>query len=351
MEHPYAVGEKVKVLIQGGRKSATGTVVALPENRGWWSVRIAGEQTVRSVRLEHLKPLAVSTKPIKRREPPKERKRSSPKKKKKKQKENWPDAHENELPKGSKNYDRNTGEDLTLSDEGASFQGQPVPPPFRRGHQIRNLPVSSDGWSPVMYFEKPADCEKSFEELCETWADEQDPDDLEAWEKDCVWGWCPGKKKPPWWRIRFHEDDTYTVLCLCFVYNFRCYQPGLGQDFTEFLREALKGDNAAKALRAVDDKLRPIAEDDWLKTHQKPTKCPWPRCGKPFAQLAPDQVHFDHQALTRHGRNYYCKPCNNEGQALYDSKGPKRAGEIIVAAALHTSFKGCCITVPLAPDS
>ena len=199
--------------------------------------------------------------------------------------------------------------------------------------------------------QKPPDCEKSFEQLCTTWADEQDAGDLKKWESACVWGWRPGKKKPPWWRIRFHEDDTYTVLCLCFVFNFRCYQPGLGQDFTEFLREALKGDNAAKALRAVDEKLRPIAETDWLKTHQKPTKCPWPRCGIPFAQLPSDQCHFDHQALTRHGRNYYCKPCNTEGQALYDSKGPKKAGEIIEAAVLHTAFKGAFITVPLAPGS
>ena len=176
--------------------------------------------------------------------------------------------------------------------------------------------------------------------------DEQDPADLEKWKNDCVWGWCPDMEPPPWWRIRLHDDDTYTVLCLCFVFNLRCYQPGLDQDFTEFLREALKGDNAAKALKAVDEKLRPIAETDWLKTHQKPTKCPWPRCGIPFAQLPSDQIHFDHQALTRHGRNYYCKPCNTEGQALYDAMGPKRAGEIIMAAGMHAAFKGSCITVP-----
>ena len=348
MEHPFGVGDSVQVWID--RKGwVTGAIVALPERGGWWSVRIHGEQTVRSARLEHLKPLA-APKPIQRRPPPKQRKRSSPKKKKRKQQETWPDAHSNELRKGP-NYDRNTDEDLTLSDEGASFQGQPVPPPFRRGHQIRNLPMSSDGWSPENWMQKPPDCEKSFEELCETWADEQDAGDLKKWESDCVWGWRPGKKKPPWWRIRFHEDDTYTVLCLCFIFNFRCYQPGLGQDFDEFLRNALKRDNAAKALKAVNDKLRPIAERDWRAKHKKPTKCPWPDCGIPFAQLAPDQIHFDHQALTRHGRNYYCKPCNTEGQALYDAMGPKRAGEIIEAAALHTAFKGAFITVPLAPGS
>ena len=349
MEHPFGVGDSVQVCIHK-KGWLTGTVVALPENRGWWSVRLDGEETVRSARLEHLKPLATSTKPIKRRDPPKKRKPPSPKKEKKKKREVWPDAHRNELPKGS-NYDRNPDEDRTLSDEGASFQGQPVPPPFRRGHQIRNLPESSDGWSPENWMQKPRDCEKSFEQLCTTWADEQDPDDLEKWERDCVWGWRPGKKKPPWWRIRFHEDDTYTVLCLCFVLNFRCYQPALGQDFGEYLREALKNDSAARALNSVNKKLKEIAEPLWLKTHQKPTKCPWPDCGIPFAQLASDQIHFDHQALTRHGRNYYCKPCNTEAQALYDAMGPKRAGEIILAAGVHAAFKGCCITVPLAPDS
>ena len=117
------------------------------------------------------------------------------------------------------------------------------------------------------------------------------------------------------------------------------------------LQDALNNDNSAKALKAVNVKLKAIAERDWRAKHPKPTKCPWPDCGIPFAQLGPHEIHFDHQALTRHGRNYYCMPCNTEGQALYDAKGPKRAGEIIVAAALHTSFKGCCITVPLAPDS
>ena len=92
----------------------------------------------------------------------------------------------------------------------------------------------------------------------------------------------------------------------------------------------------------MNKKLKEIAEPLWLKTHQKPTKCPWPNCGIPFAQLPSDQIHFDHQALTRHGRNYYCMKCNTEAVALYDAKGPKRAGEIIVAAVLHTSFKGCC---------
>ena len=54
MEHPFRVGDSVQVCIH--RKGwLTGTVVALPENRGWWSVRLDGEETVRSARLEHLK--------------------------------------------------------------------------------------------------------------------------------------------------------------------------------------------------------------------------------------------------------------------------------------------------------
>ena len=350
MERRFAVGDSVQVSHRGTGKLASGVIVAIPENDMLpYDVRIDGESAVQQFRRARLQPLA-STKPIKRRDPPKKRKPPPPKKQQKKKREAWPDAHRNEFAKGPK-YDRNTGEDLTLSDEGASYEGQPVPPPFRRGHQIRNLPESSDGWSPENWMQKPPDCEKSFEQLCTTWADEQDAGDLEKWENDCVWGWCPGKKKPPWWRIRFHEDDTYTVLCLCFVLNFRCYQPGLGQDFDEYLRLALKNDSTARALNSVNVKLRAIAEDDWLAKHKKPTKCPWPDCGIPFAQLPSGQVHFDHQALTRHGRNYYCKPCNTEGQALYDAKGPKKAGEIIEAAVLHTSFKGCCITMPLAPDS
>ena len=347
MEHPFKVGESVQVANKDTGKLTIGVIVTIPENGSLpWDVRVDGE--IQQIRRARLLPLT-STKPIKRRDPPKKRKQL-PKKKKKDKRKNWADALQNELPKGS-DYDRNPDEDLTLSDEGASFEGKPKPPPFRRGRQIRRLPMSSDGWSPEMYFEKPPDCEKSFEQLCETWADEQDEGDLEKWESDCVWGWRPGKKKPPWWRIRFHEDDTYTVLCLCFVLNFRCYQPGLGQDLKEFLRDALKDGSAAKALKAVNDKLRPIAEDDWLKKHKKPTSCPWPDCGIPFAQPASNEVHFDHQALTRHGRNYYCMKCNTEGQALYDAKGPKRAGEIIMAAGMHAAFKGSCITVPLAPDS
>ena len=352
MEQPFKVDDRVQVPSKNTGKLASGVIVAGHGRAGArvWEVRLDGESTTQRLRSDRLRPF-VATKPIERRPAPKERKRSSPKKKKRKQQETWPDAHPNEWPKGHRGYDRNPDEDLTLSDEGASYQGKPVPPPFRWGRQIRNLPKSSDGWSPEMWLEKPANCEKSFKALCATWADEQDPGDLEKWKKLCVWDWCPDMEPPPWWRIRDHEDDTYMVLCLCFVLNFRCYQPGLGQDFGEFLRDALKGDTAAKALNAVNNKLRPIAEDDWLKKHQKPTKCPWPNCGIPFAQLPSDQVHFDHQALTRHGRNYYCKPCNTEALTLYDAKGPKRAGEIIKAAVLHTSFKGCCITVPLAPDS
>ena len=349
MEHPFKVGDPVRVPRQDTGELVTGVIVDLDE-KGVWEVRIAGESTTKRLRSDRMRPVAVPE-PIKRREPPKKRQLPAPKKKKTQKRDTWPDAHPNEWPKGYRGYDRNLREDLNLPDEGAPYEGKPKPPPFRWGRQIRNLPKSSDGWSPEMWLEKPANCMKSFKALCATWADEQDPADLEKWKKDCVWDWCPDMEPPPWWRIRFHEDDTYTVLCLCFVFNFRCYQPALGQDFDEFLRVALKRDTAAKALDKVNKKLKELAEPLWNATHQKPTKCPWPNCGIPFAQLASDQIHFDHQALTRHGRNYYCKPCNNEGQALYDAMGPKRAGEIIEAAVLHTSFKGCFITMPLAPDS
>lgn len=299
----------------------------------------------------------MDTQPIKRR-PPTVRKalpepdrvKRSREKKRTSRETTWPDAHPNEL-RESPRYARNEDENLDLPDEGASYQGKPKVRPFRRGLQIRGLPPSSDGWSPEQYLEKPADCGKSFKAFCETWASEQDAGPLVEWQADCVWGWCPGGAPPDWWRIKLHPDDTYMVLCLCFVYNFRCYQPGLGQDFDEFLRVALKRDSAADALKAVSDKLRTLCEKDWNKKNDRPEECAWPDCGKPLAQLESHEIHFCHQALTRFGLGYYCRPCNIVGQALFDAWGPKKAGEIIEKAVLHTSFKGVFITMPLAPES
>ena len=166
----FAVDDRVQVLVgRSDSKLTTGVVVALHENV--CEVRIDGMSTTQRMRFGSLKPLG-APKPIKRRPPPKKREplpEPEWRKKEKLQKRDnsWPDAHPNELLKDAR-YDRNQDEDLTLPDEGASFQGKPPPPPFRRGHQIRNFPKSSDGWSPEMYLEKPPDCEKSFKELCKT---------------------------------------------------------------------------------------------------------------------------------------------------------------------------------------
>ena len=64
------------------------------------------------------------------------------------------------------------------------------------------------------------------------------------------------------------------MLCYCFSRNFRCYQPVLGLDFTEFCEHALKGSSVAKGLMAIDRALKKIGQTDFDAKHKKkPTQC------------------------------------------------------------------------------
>lgn len=190
--------------------------------------------------------------------------------------------HENELPNSTK-YRRCDRERFDLSTEGTSFADLTTKPPqFVRGFQItsinapkgsRILPLSSDKWAPD-HLKKPTGYTGTWKQLCTTWASEMQPALLKKCEDQCVWGWRPGKPQPSWWRLDYHEDDTYRVLCFCFSRNFRCYQPLLGVDFSEFCEHALKGDNTAKALMAINRALKEIGQTDFDAKHkEKPTEC------------------------------------------------------------------------------
>jgi len=264
----------------------------------------------------------------------------------------FPDAHDNEL-RPSKKYDRNPSEVLDLSDDGASWQGQPRPPAFRRGHQFgrrdQGVPVDVDGqpWTP--FDPAPADCTHTYRELSERWAQAQSSEFLADLRRRCVWDYAPGDPPPPWWRISRHDDDTYEVLNLCFVDNYRCYQPGLAQDFTEFLVKALKAPEnlrgatgAWKRLLAVDHRLRELARLD------KPARgrtCPI--CDIPFAQLGARDIHFDHKALTRIARGDMCRPCNLGVVAHWDSFGPSHAEASLEDVTLAAGIRGVCLVMPL----
>ena len=184
--------------------------------------------------------------------------------------------HENELPKTSR-YRRCDRERFDLSTKGTTFAHLTTPPPpFVRGYQITNLPVSKDGWAPH-HLKKPKGFTGTWKELCENWAREF-PHLLPKCEADCVWGedgkgWTPAKPPPSWWRLGYHEDDTFQVLCFCFSRNFRCYQPVLGLDFTEFCEHALKGSSVVKGLRKINEDLKKIGKKDWDAKHKKPTEC------------------------------------------------------------------------------
>ena len=186
-------------------------------------------------------------------------------------------AHPNERAL-SRHYDRCKRERFDLSTKGTTFAHlTTVPPGFRRGFQITDLPESKDGWAPH-HLKKPEGFTGTWKELCENWAREF-PHLLPQCEADCVWGedgkgWTPAKPPPSWWRLGYHEDDTYRMLCYCFSRNFRCYQPLLGLDFTEFCEHALKGDNTAKALVSINNALKKIGQADFDAKHkEKPAKC------------------------------------------------------------------------------
>ena len=188
-------------------------------------------------------------------------------------------AHPNELALAPGLYDRCSDERFDLDTARTPFAGKPKPPGFRRGHAFENkrtgkkLPRSEDGWVPGEA--KPKKCKLTYKELAERWAAERSPTELAQYKKDCVWAkWCPGMRPPKWWRLDLDDDATYRVLCFCWRYNIRCYQPVLGLDFKEFCTKALKGDSVAKALISIDTGCRGRAEKAWLKKHKKkPKKC------------------------------------------------------------------------------
>ena len=186
-----------------------------------------------------------------------------------------PKAHPNELGLCA-SYDRCDRERFDLDPARTTYAALKVPPRFLRGRQIMKLPVSKDGWAPH-HLKKPQGFPGTWKQLCENWAREF-PHLLPKCEADCVWGddgkgWTPAKPAPSWWRLDYHEDDTYRVLCFCFSRNHRCYQPGLGLDLDEFCTHALKGDKTAKALLAINRELKTIGQVDWDAKHTKPEKC------------------------------------------------------------------------------
>ena len=180
-------------------------------------------------------------------------------------------AHANELAL-TKKYDRCSAERFDLDTARTPFAGKPKPPRALRGHAFTNVKLSEDGWAPGE--NKPRKCTLTYKELAENWAAEHTPAELKQFKKDCVWAkWCPGMRPPSWWRLDLDDDATYRVLCFCWRYNFRCYQPVMGLDFDEFRKKALGNDYVAKALREIDKSCRAVSEKAWLKKNKKPKKC------------------------------------------------------------------------------
>ena len=180
-------------------------------------------------------------------------------------------AHPNERALSS-SYDRCPDEKRNLDPARTPFASKPKPPRFIRGRQFPNLPRSEDGWVPGE--KKPSKCKLTYKELAERWLAERSKAERDQYKKDCVWGkWCPGMRPPKWWRLDLDDDAAYHVLCFCWRYNFRCYQPVMGLDFDEFLKKALKGDAVAKALKAIDKSCRKISEKAWLEENEKPEEC------------------------------------------------------------------------------
>ena len=181
-------------------------------------------------------------------------------------------AHPNEL-RISDEYDRCPDERFDLDTARTSFAHlKEKPPGFRRGHPFRNLRRSRDGWVPGE--RKPRHCKRSYKELAERWAAEHSKAELDQYKKDCVWGeWCPSMPPPNWWRLDLDDDATYRVLCFCWRYNFRCYQPVLSFDFDQFCKKALKRDDVARQLTNIDKSCKTVAEEAWNEKNKKPKKC------------------------------------------------------------------------------
>ena len=287
-------------------------------------------------------------------------------------------AHPNELALAPGHYDGCQDERRDLDTARTPFAGKPKPRRFIRGYQLKNLPRSEDGWVPGE--KKPSKCKRTYKELAERWLAERSKAERDQYKKDCVWAkWCPGMRPPNWWRLDLDDDAAYHVLCFCWRYNFRCYQPVMGLDFDEFLKKALKGDAVAKALKAIDKSCRKISEKAWLEENEKPEECDdsvyierrllrvddaamaststpssrdnfihaGPACGVKFAELDAKDVHFHHKALTVTGLGYFCRPCNQGVAGAYDRMGPVAAKAALKRAAVASTMKGVCIVLPL----
>ena len=186
-------------------------------------------------------------------------------------------AHPNERALSS-SYDRCPDEKRNLDPARTPFASKPKPPRFIRGRAFENtkagtkLPRSKDGWVPGE--KKPSKCKLTYKQLAKRWAAERSKAELGQYKKDCVWGkWCPSMSPPDWWRLDLDDDATYYVLCFCWRYNIRCYQPVMGLDCDEFGKKALYGDSVAKGLKNFDKSCKAIAEKAWLEENEKPEKC------------------------------------------------------------------------------
>ena len=287
-------------------------------------------------------------------------------------------AHANELELSRGRYDRCPSERRDLDTARTPFAHKPKPPRFIRGRKFQSLLRSKDGWVPGE--KKPSKCKLTYKQLAANWAAEHTPAQLAEYKKDCVWGkWCPSMSPPDWWRLDLDDDATYYVLCFCWRYNIRCYQPVMGLDCDEFGKKALYGDSVAKGLKNFDKSCKAIAEKAWLEENEKPEKCDdsvyierrllrvddaamaststpstrdsfihaGPACGVAFATLGPKEVHFHHKALTVTGLGYVCRPCNVGVATVWDRFGPVHAKAALERAAVASTMKGVCIVLPM----
>ena len=76
-----------------------------------------------------------------------------------------------------------------------------------------------------------------------------------------------------------------------------------------------------------------------------------PSCGVAFAELAKENIHFHHKALTVTGIGYFCKPCNVNVATAYDCFGPVHARGALKRAAVASTMKGVCIFMPVRDES
>lgn len=243
--------------------------------------------------------------------------------------------------------------------EGEPWQNLPRPPPFKWSSQ-RNLdaPIAAfeiDGrhtrWSPSLTT-KPAGFEDvSYERLLDTWAETQSAQELERLKEKCVFDWGPGFKLPNWWRIKFHEDDTYRTLLTAWVDNYRPWQPGLAVSPSSFIKYGLpeKHDYGAAAARclAIDHDLREIARAAYraklAALRLERIRCPV--CHRSFATFTPEQIHFDHMPFTRIWRGDVCWACNTKGLPLWDAFGPVHAKRQVGVLVEQSAVRGVeCFT-------